>query len=107
MGFEPLPFQQISPSLVSSHLRKLYMRKATGLDTVSARFLREYFDLFFDSLALIFNRSTETSIFPDEWKSTRITPLYKKCGNRSDPSNYQPISIIPVVAKVFRRIVYD
>ena len=63
MGLEPLPFQQISPSLVLSHLRKLYIRKATGLDTVSARFLREYFDLFFNSLALIFNRSTETSIF--------------------------------------------
>ena len=83
------------------------MRKATGLDTVSARLLRECFDLISDSLALIFNRSIETSIFPDEWKSARITPLYKKCGNRSDPSNYRPISIIPVVAKVFERIVYD
>ena len=86
---------------------RLCMRKATGLDTVSARLLRECFDLISDSLALIFNRSIETSIFPDEWKSARITPLYKKCGNRSDPSNYRPISIIPVVAKVFERIVYD
>lgn len=48
-------FQQISPSLVSSHLRKLCIRKATGLDTVSARLLRECFDLISDSLALIFN----------------------------------------------------
>lgn len=100
-------FQQISPYLVSSHLRKLCMRKATGLDTVSARLLRECFNLIFDSLALIFNRSIETSIFPDEWKSIRITPLYKKCGNRSDPSKYRPISIIPMVAKVLKRIVYD
>ena len=100
-------FQQISPSLVSSQLRKLCMRKATGLDTVSARLLRECFDLISNSLTLTFNRSIETSIFPDEWKSARITPLYKKCGNRSDPSNYRPISIIPVVAKVFERIVYD
>ena len=100
-------FQQISASLVWSHLRKLCMRKTTGLDTVSARLLREYFDLILDSLALIFNRSIETSIFPDEWKSARITPLYKKCGNRSDPSNNRLISIIPVVAKVFERIAYD
>ena len=28
-------FQQIGPSLVSSHLRKLCIGKATGLDTVS------------------------------------------------------------------------
>ena len=59
-------FQQISPSLVSSHLRKLCIRKAIGLDTVSARLLRECFDLISDSLALIFNRSIETSILPDE-----------------------------------------
>ena len=85
---------------------RICMRKATGLDTVSARLLRECFDLISDSLALIFNRSIETSIFPDEWKSARITPLYKKFGNRSDPSNYRPISIIPVMAKVFERIVY-
>ena len=83
------------------------MRKATGLDTVSAGLLRECFDLISDSLALIFNRSIEISILLDEWKSARITPLYKKCGNRSDPSNYRPISIILVVAKVFERIVYD
>ena len=30
----------------------------------------------------------------------------QESGNRSDHSNYRPISIIPVVAKVFERIVY-
>ena len=48
-----------------------------------------------------------TGIFPDEWKSARVTPLYKNSGKRSDPTNYGPISIIPVVAKVFERIIYD
>ena len=28
-------------------------------------------------------------------------------GKRSDPTNYRPISVIPVVAKVFKRIIYD
>ena len=30
-----------------------------------------------------------------------------KQGNRSDLNNYRPISVIPVVAKVFERIIYD
>ena len=48
-----------------------------------------------------------TGIFPGEWKSARVTPLYKNSGKRSDPTNYRPISIIPVVASVFEWIIYD
>ena len=59
------------------------------------------------SLALISINRSILVFFPDEWKNARITPLFKKSGSRSDSSNYRPISIIPVVAKVFERIIYD
>jgi len=64
-------------------------------------------DLIADSLTLIFNQSLLTGIFHDEWKSARVTPLYKNSLKRNDPTNYRPISVIPVVAKVFERVVYD
>ena len=35
-----------------------------------------------------------------------VIPLFKH-GERRDLNNYRPISIIPVVAKVFERIIYD
>ena len=39
---------------------------------------------------------------------TIVNPLTMfKQGNRSDLNNYRPISVIPVVAKVFERIIYD
>ena len=38
--------------------------------------------------------------------SARLLPLFKQ-GCRSELNNYRPISIIPIVAKVFERIVYD
>jgi hypothetical protein len=44
-------------------------------------------------------------IFPEDWKISKIIPLFKQ-GDRSDLNNYCPISIIPVVAKVFERVVY-
>jgi len=37
------------------------------------------------------------------WK---VIPLFKQ-GERSDLNNYRPISIVPVVAKVFERNIYD
>ena len=59
-----------------------------------------------NSLCLIFNRSISTGIFPDEWKCAKVLPLFKQ-GCRSELNNYRPISIVPIVAKVFERIVYD
>ena len=39
-------------------------------------------------------------------ETARVTPVFKK-GVKSDLKNYRPISVIPVVSKVFEKIVYD
>lgn len=87
-------------------LSKLCKSKATGLDKISARLFRECADLVASSLCCIFNGSIVSGIFPVEWKCSKVIPLFKQ-GERSDLNNYRPISIIPVVAKVFERIVYN
>ena len=85
---------------------KLCKSKATEPDKIQARLLREYADLAASSLCAIFNRSIVSGVFPTEWKSTKVIPLFKQ-GEYSDLNNYRPISIIPVVRKVFERIVYN
>ena len=59
------------------------------------------------ALTYIFNQSLLTGIFPDEWKSAGVTPLYKNSGKQNGPINYRPISDIPFVAKIFEWVVYD
>ena len=93
-------------SKVFSLLSKLCKSKATGLDLISARLLRESADLIAGSLCSIFNSSIKSGVFPQEWKCAKVIPLFKQ-GDHSDLNNYRPISIIPVVAKVFERIIYD
>ena len=44
--------------------------------------------------------------FPDACKIAKVKPLFKK-GSKSDPSNYRPISRIPLLSKVFERVVLD
>ena len=58
------------------------------------------------SLTAIFTKSILTGIHPTEWKTARVTPVFKK-GVKSDLNNYRPISVIPVVSRVFEKIVYD
>ena len=47
-----------------------------------------------------------TSTFPSEWKKAKVTPIYKD-GDKSDVSNYRPISVLPILSKILERAVHD
>ena len=98
--------QPTNPNKVFSLLNKLDKSKATGLDKISVRLVRECADLICVPICDIFNQSINQGTFPDDWKYARVSPLYKQ-GDRGDVNNYRPISVIPIVAKAFERIVYE
>ena len=50
----------------------------------------------------LFNMSTASGKLPKDWKSSLVVPIPKK-GDHSDPSNYRPISLLPVLSKVLER----
>ena len=87
-------------------MNKLNKSKATGQDRIFARLIRECADLICVPICGIFNQSISQDKLPEDWKSARVTPLYKQ-GDRDDVNNYRPIWVIPVVVKVFERIVYE
>ena len=43
--------------------------------------------------------------FPDILKVGKITPIYKK-GNPQLLDNYRPVSVIPIFAKNFEKVIY-
>ena len=50
-----------------------------------------------------FNSCIDICKFPDELKLADIIPSFKK-GSSTDKGNYRPISLLPVVSKVFERL---
>ena len=51
------------------------------------------------------DKSLMSGIFPDDWKCARVTPLFKQAKSY-DFNNCRLISVISIVPKVFKRIVY-
>ena len=54
-------------------------------------------------LAHIFSQSLETGSVPSDCKHAYVTPIFKK-GTKSDPRNYQPISLTSIVCKTMEHI---
>jgi uncharacterized membrane-anchored protein YitT (DUF2179 family) len=83
---------------------------ATGLDGISTKILKMSGPIISPWLTVIFNQSFKTGIFPSEWKLAKVFPLFtenKKGNKRNNAEHYRPNSILPIVAKISERIVYN
>ena len=47
-----------------------------------------------------------SGIFPDQLKIAKVTPIYKK-DDKKLIKNYRPISVLPVISKVFETVICD
>ena len=88
------------------NLSNLKVSKATGMDNLPAKILKISSYLIAPSLTVIFNMSLKSGIYIDEWKMARVIPIYKS-ENRSKCEKYPPISILPIISKVFEREVFN
>ncbi|KAB0801606.1 hypothetical protein PPYR_03792 [Photinus pyralis] len=60
--------------------------------------------VFAEIISKMLNQSLRNGIFPDELKIAITRPIFKK-GDPYDPKNYRPISILPIIEKVFETYV--
>ena len=58
-------------------------------------------------LTLIISQSLNSGIFPDKLKIAKVTPIYKK-GDKQIITNYnRPISVLPVISKIFETVIHE
>ena len=83
----------------------LNVSKATGLDGLSARFLKDGANQISSAIAHIINLSSYSGRIPDDMKTARVVPLYKK-NSKSEPGNYRPVSFSTVMPKLLEKTVH-
>lgn len=85
-------------------LLKLDCKKKAGPDDIPNEFLRRYAEWMAKYLFLIFNKSLTTCSLPSEWKMAKVIPIHKG-GNKTDASNYRPISLTSTTCKLLEHII--
>ena len=89
---------EITSSFVRNFLVNLDVTKATGLDCIGPKLLKIAPDVLSPSITYLVNKSLLSDIFPQPWKESKISPIFKS-GCRDDVNNYRPISILPTLSK--------
>lgn len=89
-------------SLILTSLKK----SSPGVDGIHPKIIPPLSEIISVPLAHIFNSCLEQSVVPSEIKIARVTPV-PKSGDLRLLQNYRPISVLPVFAKVFEKLVYN
>ena len=54
----------------------------------------------------LLNNMFDNGHFPDPFKISHITAIWKKSGSKSDPSMYRPISLLPTLSKIMESVMH-
>ena len=77
-----------------------------GLDGIDPYIATPNLALVIVPLTEIINCSIVHGIVPDQLKSAKVVPIFKK-GEKESLANYRPISVLPYFAKFLEKVMYD
>ena len=98
---KPLSINELKDAFYS-----LKSNKSPGYDDISYNVIKKCFGSLCEPLKYLFNLSIEKSVFPDDLKIARVTPIYKDEDN-GDVINYRPIYVLPCFFKILYHIMYN
>ena len=75
--------------------------------TIPLKFVKDVRNEISPSLAVLFNNSLSLGIFPENLKIACLCPIYKGEGTRFNPDTYRPISVLPVLARIFEKLIHE
>ena len=93
----------VSEDEVVNIIKSCKPKHSKDCDDVNMYVLSKVTDQIVKPLVHIFNLSFSSGIFPSEMKTAKVIPVFKS-GNRSDFSNYRPISLLSQFSKILEKL---
>jgi hypothetical protein len=78
--------------------------KSPGFDLISGKVLKELPLKCYQLLTYIYNAILHLKYFPTQWKVSQIIMILKPGKEAEKAESYRPISLLPILSKVFEKL---
>ena len=85
-------------------MQNLKDKSCYGVDNIPVKILRDGCKILAKPYYILLNKIYNQKVIPEQWKTSRILPLYKK-GKKNQVENYRPISNLCAGSKVLERLI--
>ena len=99
-------FSLVSDVVLQKIIKKVMKKnKAPGIDEIFGEVILENADVLALPISYAINISLASGVFPEKLKTALITPIFKGEGKRNEESNFRPISLLPVISKLYEKAI--
>lgn len=102
-----LPLKSTGPKEVIREIKNLQDGKAPGYDNIDATLLKHLPFKGIMKLVNMFNACLRLQIFPGQWRVAQVVMVPKPGKPPQLTASYRPISLLPVIGKLFERILLN
>lgn len=95
----------MSENEIGQHILSLNNTNSEGYDELNTKIIKECAHELTKVLTYLINLSFSRGVFPSALKLSVVKPLFKK-GERDDMNNYRPITLIPILSKIYEKCMY-
>ncbi len=103
-GLLPTPLKNFTKKEIQATINNLRPNKSPGFDLITGTVLKQLPKAGLQAITLLFNSILHTRHFPGQWKVSQIIPILKPGEPPEVVTSYRPISLLPVLSKLFEKL---
>ena len=101
-----LTLVEFSVNDILAIIKNLDPNKAHGSDGISVKMIKLCGKSITMPLEIIFKNCISSGEFPAYWKVANVVPVHNK-SSKQIVNNYRPISLLPIIGKIFEKIIFN
>lgn len=99
---DALLFRAVTFNEVRDIIQSLKNKNSRDIYGLNVKLIKSIKNLIVIPLTKLINICLQGSVFPDVLKVALVTPIFKK-GDVNKAENYRPISLLPIISKIFEK----